>query len=169
MKNSIEIFKEKWQITKNWQLIYPTFGILGSFYLGLKISFNVIKTPIWLSVSFGLIFGYVFLKLCLFFINKLETKWQVDKRWELIRIFIIFAITGSSSMLIGRPAIKLIGITTNQLSPMLYWILFALIGLVFYQILLVFWGYVLGQFDFFWNFEKKMLRRFGLGRFLDKS
>ena len=48
--------------------------------------------------------------------------------------------------------------------------LFALaiiIGLIFYQMLLVFFGWLFGQFQFFWEFEKKMLRRFGLKRFLD--
>jgi photosystem II CP47 chlorophyll apoprotein len=34
-----------------------------------------------------------------------------------------------------------------------------------YQILLVFWGWLLGQFDFFWAFEKKMLSRLGIKHF----
>ena len=106
------------------------------------------------------------LKLVLFFISKLESKWIVDMRWELIRIFIVFAITGSSSVLVGRPVIQWMGITQNNLHPILYWILFITISLFFYQVLLVFTGWVFGQFQFFWNFEKKMIRRFGLGRFL---
>ena len=32
-----------------------------------------------------------------------------------------------------------------------------------YQILLVAFGWLFGQFKFFWNMEKKMLRRLGLG------
>jgi hypothetical protein len=32
-----------------------------------------------------------------------------------------------------------------------------------YQVLLVFFGFIFGQFKFFWNFEKKMLSRMGLG------
>jgi hypothetical protein len=80
----------------------------------------------------------------------------------------VFAITGSSSVVIGRPVIKLIGITQENLHPFLYWILFVTISLVFYQILLVLLGWVFGQFQFFWNFEKKMLRRFGFGKLLDK-
>jgi hypothetical protein len=31
-----------------------------------------------------------------------------------------------------------------------------------YQVLLVLIGALFGQFSFFWGFEKKMLRRFGL-------
>jgi hypothetical protein len=33
----------------------------------------------------------------------------------------------------------------------------------FYQVLLVFIGFLFGQFTFFWNFEKKMLNRMKLG------
>jgi hypothetical protein len=33
---------------------------------------------------------------------------------------------------------------------------------VFYQILLIVNGTILGQFKFFWAFEKKMLSRFGI-------
>ena len=86
----------------------------------------------------------------------------------MIRVFLVFAITGSSSVIIGRPFIKLIGITKDNLSPIIYWVLFIFIAMVFYQILLVFFGWLFGQYQFFWNFEKKMLRRFGLKRFLNE-
>ena len=79
----------------------------------------------------------------------------------------MFAVTGSSSVFVGRPIMKLIGITKENLNPILYWILFIIIGLIFYQILLVTFGWLFGQFKFFWEFEKKMLRRFGLGRFIE--
>ena len=95
----------------------------------------------------------------------MEKKWILTYRWEMIRVFIVFAITGSFSVFIGRPFIKLIGITKDSLNPVLYWILFIFIAMVFYQILLVSIGWLLGQFKFFWNFEKKMLSRFGLKRF----
>jgi len=85
----------------------------------------------------------------------------------MIRVFMVFAITGSSSLFVGRPIIKLIGVTKENLNPVVYWVLFIIIGLIFYQILLVTFGFLFGQFKFFWEFEKKMLRRFGLKRFLD--
>ena len=106
------------------------------------------------------------LKFILFLFKKLEKKWILDAKWEMIRVFIVFAITGSSSMFVSRPIIKFIGITKENLNPFIYWVLFIIIGLIFYQILLVTFGWLFGQFKFFWNFEKKMLRRFGLGRFI---
>ena len=107
------------------------------------------------------------IKLCLIIFKKLEHKWVVNQRWEIIRIFIVFAITGSSSLFVGRPIIKALGITKENLNIVVYYILFTIIALIFYQILLVTFGWLFGQFKFFWEFEKKMLRRFGLGRLLD--
>ena len=165
MINRINTFKSNWEITKNWQLLYPLFGIVGSCYMGLKFSRKVLENPYCLSALIGLAMGLIFMQFCVFCIKKLENKWVVDARWELIRIFIVFALTGSSSVYVGRPFINLVGISNENLNPFLYWLLFIVISLIFYQILLVFWGWLLGQFDFFWAFEKKMLSRLGLKHF----
>jgi len=61
---------------------------------------------------------------------------------------------------------KLMGITKENLHIGLYWFLYIIIGLIFYQVLLVSFGWLFGQGKFFWEFEKKMLKRFGLGWFL---
>lgn len=161
MLKRLSAFKSKWEISKNWQLLYPIIGIIGSCYMGLKLSPMVIENPHWLSILFGLAIGLIFIQLCVFCIKKLENKWMVNARWELIRIFIVFALTGSSSVYVVRPFINLAGISTKNLNPLLYWLLFIVINLVLYQILLIFWGWLLGQFNFFWSFEKKILSRFG--------
>ncbi len=161
-------FKSRWEIQKNWQLIFPILGCIGLLYSGYKISYAFTKSYNKLfTIALGLLIGFFLLRFVLFIFKKLENKWKVDHKWEMIRIFIVFAITGSSSMLIGRPIIKLIGITEDNFHPVFYWILFIFIGIIFYQILLVTFGWLFGQFKFFWEFEKKMLRRFGLGKFVD--
>lgn len=163
-------FKERWQIQQNWQLIFPLLGILGIVYSSFKLAkvFTQNLNP-FLTASVSLVFSYVLLRLCLYFFKKLENKWVVNYKWEMIRIFIVFAMTGSSSVWVGRPIIKLLGITKENLNVFLYWILFIVISLIFYQILLIAFGWLFGQFQFFWNFEKKMLRRFGLGFLLANS
>ena len=161
-------FKKNWQIQKNWQLIFPLIGIIGLIYSAYKLAFliitkfHIVFTPLIILVLF-----YLLLKFFLFLFKLLEKKWIVTYRWEIIRIFIVFAITGSSSVLIGKPIIALLGITKENLNPFVYWFLYIIIGLIFYQILLVFFGWIFGQFQFFWEFEKKMLRRFGLKRFIN--
>lgn len=164
----MEHFKKRWEIDKNWQLLFPFLGLLGLFYSAYKFTgiFNK-NFPVILKLIIALFITFLLTKVCLFIFKKLETKWIVKQRWEIIRIFIVFAITGSSSVMIGKPIIKLIGITKENLNIYVYWVLYIIIGLIFYQILLVSFGWLFGQGKFFWAFEKNMLRRFGLGRFLN--
>lgn len=162
-------FKQRWEIQQNWQLIFPVLGFLGLIYSSYKLSFVFSQdSSIYITILITVILSFLLLKLTLFLFKKLEKKWILTYKWEMIRVFLIFAITGSSSVIVGRPFIKLIGITKDNLNPLLYWILYVFIALVFYQILLVCFGWLFGQFQFFWNFEKKMLRRFGLKRFLSE-
>lgn len=160
-------FKKQWEITKNWQLIFPILGLISSIYLGTKLSFKILNQNFILEIIVGILLGILIVKSCIFFINKLEKKWIVNQRWELIRIFLIFALTGSSSVIVGRPFIKLLGVSKDNLHISVYYALFIVISLVFYQILLLLWGWILGQFDFFWRFEKKMLKRLGLKKFIE--
>ncbi|MEO9893343.1 DUF6787 family protein [Aurantibacter sp.] len=163
-------FKERWEIQQNWQLIFPALGILGILYSSFKLA-KILTADfnLFLTIGAAIIISFLLIKLCLFFFKKLENKWIVDYRWEMIRIFIVFAITGSSSVFVGRPVIKFLGINQENLNVFVYWVLFMLIGLFFYQIMLVFFGWLFGEFKFFWAFEKKMLRRMGLGFLFDKS
>tara|TARA_B100000767_G_scaffold2064_1_gene2068 strand:- start:2925 stop:3449 length:525 start_codon:yes stop_codon:yes gene_type:complete len=169
-------FKENWEITQNWQLLFPLIGVI---FLGYS-SFKLVKLipANWFNPTDSYFLPYLIFIICcvgiyyfclktvLYAIHKLENKWVVNQRWELIRIFIVFAFTGSSSVFVGRPIIEFIGITKDNLYPIFYWFLFIFISLFFYQILLLVFGWLFGQFKFFWGFEKKMLKRFGLGKFL---
>jgi len=94
--------------------------------------------------------------------KKLMTRWNIEKPSQLIIIFLVFSITGSSSVAIGRPLLKMIGITLENLNPFIYYPLFIVSSFIFYQVFLVLFGWLFGQFQFFWNMEKKMLRRFGV-------
>lgn len=164
----MEKFKKYWEIQHNWQLLFPFFGILILGYSAFKISNAILGDyNLIFKIVASIVIFYFLLKFILFLFNKLEKKWILDYKWEMIRVFMVFAITGSSSLLVGRPIIKMIGITKENLNPLIYWFLFIIIGLIFYQLLLVSFGWLFGQFKFFWEFEKKMLRRFGLKRFLD--
>lgn len=157
----MEKFKKDWEIQQNWQLLFPFLGILGLAYSSYKLTKAFLSDFHFAVAIFAAIpVFYALLRLTLYLFKKLETKWVLKYRWEMIRVFIVFAITGSSSMFVGRPVMKLIGITQDNLHPILYWVLFIIVGLIFYQVLLVTFGWLFGQFEFFWEFEKKMLRRF---------
>ena len=165
----MKTFKARWEIKQNWQLLFPILGLFSLGYSSFKLAKTLPFDALYITIPAFVVVFYILLKVVLFAINKVESRWVVNQRWELIRIFIVFAITGSSSVVVGRPFIQLIGITKENLHPLFYWILFVTVSLIFYQILLVLLGWIFGQFQFFWNFEKKMIRRFGLGKILNKS
>lgn len=161
-------FKEHWEIQHNWQLLFPILGLMALGYTSYKISQALFqKFGLVIVIIFSIIYFISLLAFTLKLFKWLEKRWKLQYRWEMIRVFIVFAVTGSSSLYVGRPIIKLLGITKENLNPILYWTLFIIIGLIFYQILLVTFGWLFGQFHFFWEFEKKMLRRFGFKRFVD--
>ncbi len=94
--------------------------------------------------------------------NKLKQRWGIDTNFQLTIIFIVFAITGSTSAWLSKPFCFWLGITKSDLG---YWFTPVRLILIFpiYQVLLVLIGFLFGQFKFFWAFEKKMLKRMGLG------
>jgi hypothetical protein len=98
--------------------------------------------------------------------EKLKTRWQVTSNWQLVVICVVFAITGSASAWLTAPILKVFGIS-KAMGLFYFWTLRILILFPVYQVLLVIVGTVLGQHKFFWAFEKKMLKRFGLD--LDKN
>lgn len=164
----MEKLKKSWDIKHNWQLLFPFWGLVVLAYSSYRVSFLFLKeSSIVFNIFLSAIIFFVLLKLILSIFDKLEKKWEVTYRWEMISIFLVFAITGSSSLFVGKPIIKLIGITKENLNPLPYWILYIIIGFIFYQIILLVIGWLFGQFQFFWNFEKKMLKRFGFKRFIN--
>jgi len=100
--------------------------------------------------------------------QKLKERWGISSNFQLVIIFVVFAITGSSSVYVAKPFLNLIGLEQANFPAFwwgstLYWILRILLIFPFYQVLLVIYGWLFGQFTFFWSFEKKMLKRIGLG------
>jgi hypothetical protein len=100
--------------------------------------------------------------------QELKKRWGIESNFSIIVILIVFAITGSSALKIARPFLDFIGFTRNLFTDewhysALYWTVRILIIFPIYQLLLMFFGWICGQFKFFWNLEKKMLTRLGLG------
>jgi hypothetical protein len=92
------------------------------------------------------------------FMNRLKEKWQISSNLQLAIIFIVFAITGSTASKIAAPVVHFFGIY-SETNPILYWPLRIILIFPLYQVLLVLFGWIFGQFKFFWSFEKKMLKR----------
>ena len=91
-----------------------------------------------------------------------KERWNIDSNLQLTIIIIVFAITGSSSVKLATPLTEFIGLSAETTNWLVYWTLNVLITFGLYQVLLVTFGTLFGQFKFFWSFEKKMLSRFGI-------
>jgi hypothetical protein len=93
-----------------------------------------------------------------------KERWGIKSNLQLAIIFIVFAITGSTSAWLSKPFCFWLGILKEDLE---YWFTPIRLLLIFpiYQVLLVAIGFLFGQYKFFWAFEKKMLKRMGLGFF----
>lgn len=89
--------------------------------------------------------------------QKFKTKWNINSNWQLLIILIVFSITGSAAMVVRKLVFGAIGITPDTS----LWIkvpLYILILIPAYQFLLLVIGGLLGQFRFFFEFQKKNFR-----------
>jgi len=96
-----------------------------------------------------------------------KERWNITSNWQVFVIILVFAITGSTAAMISKPILHALGISKETHHIALYVLLYILIIFPIYQILLVGFGFLFGQFKFFWKFEKKMLRALKLGFIAD--
>jgi len=166
--------KQRWEIQKNWQLIFPFLGAALTLLTANAISRSLLHAfglnntifEWFFTIGITLLLHVILIKFFLWCFKKVENKWKVDYKWEMIAIFIVFAITGSLSGKLAGPLVHWIGLDSENVHSVVYWTLRILLIFPIYQILLVGIGWLFGQYQFFWNFEKKMLKRMGLGTFL---
>jgi hypothetical protein len=93
--------------------------------------------------------------------RRLKAKWKVESDLQLILIFIVFSISGSAALVIRKVVFDLINFDPDW--PFVFKVFIYILTIVpAYQVMLVLIGTLFGQFAFFWNFEKKILRRFGI-------
>ena len=86
------------------------------------------------------------------FMDKLKNLFRVTSTYQLIVVFIVFGITGSLSLVISDYISGYFNFDNIMLS-----IIFVL---VIYQVLLIIIGTLFGEFDYFWQMEKKIISRF---------
>jgi len=91
-------------------------------------------------------------------IEKLRQRWKVDSIWQVIAILIVFACTGYTIVFISKPILNYLydGQPVPVWAKLIYYILIFPI----YNLVLLGYGFLFGQFDFFWKYEKKFLNRF---------
>ncbi len=92
--------------------------------------------------------------------KRLQEKWGVSTRQFWI-LFIVFALTGTTTAIFTRYITAWLGMDAST-----YWLWKVLLRigmLIFgYQFILLTYGALLGQWAFFWKYEKKLLRKLGV-------
>ena len=95
-------------------------------------------------------------------LSKLKTRWGINSNLQILKIFIVFGITGSTAAWISLPICNFFGINTDNLNILIYWFARIILITVVYQFILIFVAFIFGEFEFFWRFVKKFLNLFRL-------
>jgi hypothetical protein len=90
-------------------------------------------------------------------IEKLRQRWNVKSAGQVIVILIVFACTGFTIYFLKKPIVNYL--TGDPGNKLIISILYYILILPVYNILLLGYGFIFGQFDFFWEFEKRFFRR----------
>jgi len=91
------------------------------------------------------------------YFDRLKLKWNITSNFQMVVVFIVFAITGSASLWVAKPVLNMIGIT-DDMNPWVRVPLRIIMILPVYQVMLLVIGSVFGQFRFFLNLQKKWWR-----------
>lgn len=99
--------------------------------------------------------------------NKLKQRWGITSNFQLVVIFIVFAINGSASAKIGFFLLDLLGMTKENTNAVLRYIAMLILVMPIYPFLIMVTGWLFGQSHFFVRFGKNMLNRISFGLLFD--
>lgn len=100
-------------------------------------------------------------------LEKLQEKWKLKSIWQVILVLLAFACTGMTVLYIKKPIFAFLGVEMGS-GGFYKTVLYLLLVLPLYQLFLLFYGFIFGQFDFFWQKEKQFLRRITGRKEMDK-
>ncbi len=90
-------------------------------------------------------------------IEKLKSRWNLKSTTQVIVVLIVFACTGTTVLIIKRPLFAYW--FPDGEKPLWASITYFILILPVYNVFLLFYGFVFGQFKFFWEFEKRFFSR----------
>jgi hypothetical protein len=90
-------------------------------------------------------------------LNSLQQRWNLKNIRQVIVILVVFACTGFTILFLKKPLVSLI--SSNEEHQTILTILYYIFILPIYNVVLLLYGFLFGEFKFFWSFEKKMWYR----------
>jgi hypothetical protein len=89
-------------------------------------------------------------------LENLQQRWKVKGVWQVIAILLAFACTGFSVLYLMRPILYYF--FGNEI-PVWAKVLYYIFILPIYNLILLFYGFIFGQFHFFVEFEMRFFKR----------
>ncbi len=90
-------------------------------------------------------------------LDRLKDRWKVGSIFQVIVILVVFTCTGFTILFLKRPIFYYL--FDGQPVPVWATVIYYIVILPVYNVFLLFYGFVFGQFQFFWNFEKRFFAR----------
>lgn len=90
-------------------------------------------------------------------LEKLKNRWQLKNITQVLWVLLVFALTGTTVLLLKKPLLAWAFPEGNH--PIWFSVMYYILILPFYNLILLIYGAIFGQFSFFWNFEKKFFNR----------
>ncbi len=89
--------------------------------------------------------------------EKLKQRWKLGSTFQVIVVLLVFACTGFTILFIKKPILHFLAGAQGDstIASVLYYLLI----LPLYNVILLAYGFLFGQFSFFWEFEKKFFNR----------
>lgn len=91
--------------------------------------------------------------------ERLKKRWGIESNKQVLLVLLVFAITGSTTVYLKKMFFEFVGITAET-SLWMKIPVYLVVVLFIYNVLLLAYGFLFGQFQFFLRFEKKFFSRF---------
>lgn len=91
-------------------------------------------------------------------IQKLKDRWKLKSAGQVVVVLIVFACTGFTILFLKKPLLT--WLAGDQGNTTLASVLYYIFILPLYNVVLLGYGFLFGQFQFFWEFEKRFVERF---------
>ena len=92
--------------------------------------------------------------------EKIRIFFKVQTNYQLFIVNLVFALTGTSSLVCADYILKILYVNPDTFGIASYWVIRIILILPIYQVLLIFVGAIFGEFSYFWEMEKKTLKKF---------
>ena len=88
-------------------------------------------------------------------IELLQKRWNLKSVKDVFLVLLVFVLTGTTIMLIKKPILAYF----SQEPAIIFSVLYYIVILPLYNLLLLVYGFMIGKFSFFWEFEKRFFRK----------